>query len=80
MPPINQTGSPTTFTQLLIAHKPSISSSRTEFNVHATAYSYAQSAVVAESDSVIVWYDYDTLKKCNPGEEAWAVLKGRIKE
>jgi len=66
--------------QLLIAHKPSISSSRTEINPHAAAYSYAQSAIVAESNSIIVWYDYNTLKKCDPGAEAWAVVKGRIRE
>jgi len=65
---------------LLIAHKPSIPSSRTEFNIHATVYSYAQSATVADSNSVIVWYDYNTLKKCDPGEEAWAVINGRIRK
>ncbi|KIM90194.1 hypothetical protein PILCRDRAFT_811916 [Piloderma croceum F 1598] len=65
---------------LLIAHKPSRVSSRTEFKLPATAYSYAQSAIVAESDSVTVWYDYDKLRKCDPGDEAWAVIKGRIRE
>jgi len=65
---------------LLIGHKPSISSSQTEFNLHATAYSYAQSAIVAESKCVTVWYDYDTLRKCDPGEEAWTVVKGRIRD
>jgi hypothetical protein len=25
-----------------------------------------------------VWYDYDALAKCNPGEKWWAVLKERM--
>jgi hypothetical protein len=48
--------------------------SRTEFNLEALAYSLAQRMIVARSDSVIVWYDYDRLQKCDPGDEAWDVL------
>ncbi|KAH7922229.1 hypothetical protein BV22DRAFT_674438 [Leucogyrophana mollusca] len=73
---------------LLIGHKavlpsssPSAStptkSSRTSFILSAAAYSYVQGAVVADSDSVIVWYDYDKLAKCDPGERAWAALRER---
>lgn len=75
--------------QLLIAHRverwpdaPTSSSSRssspplsrTQFYLHGAAYSYAQRAVVADSTSVITWYDYDNLKKCDPGDKAWAAL------
>ncbi|EIM84325.1 uncharacterized protein STEHIDRAFT_82241 [Stereum hirsutum FP-91666 SS1] len=79
---------------LLIAHRverwpdaPSTSSSsskssppltRTQFYLHGAAYSYAQRAVVADSTSVITWYDYDKLKKCDPGDEAWAALFERM--
>lgn len=49
------------------------------FNVAAVAYSHAQRAVVADSDSVIVWYDYDKLRKCDPGEESRQVIWGRIR-
>lgn len=76
--------------QLLIAHKPALAyrhvsdkahaHSRTEFHVAATAYSFAQRAIVAESNSTLVWYDYDTLKKCDPGDEIWGVLKDRIEK
>lgn len=75
--------------QLLVAHKPHLptplaGSSPTEkpkshFNVAAVAYSYSQGAVVAESDSVIVWYDYDKLKKCDPGEAAREVIWRRLR-
>lgn len=52
-----------------------MSSSRTQFMLSAAAYSCAQQAIVADSEGVIVWYDYDSLKKCDPGDEAWSVLK-----
>lgn len=52
-----------------------MSSSRTQFTLAAAAYSYAQQAVVADSEGAFVWYDYDSLKKCDPGDEAWRVLK-----
>ena len=39
-------------------------------------YSYSQQAVVAECDSELVWYDYESHKKCDPGPETWrAVFK-----
>ncbi|KIJ65425.1 hypothetical protein HYDPIDRAFT_110489 [Hydnomerulius pinastri MD-312] len=67
---------PVTFPDtLLIGHKAIVSSSRTQFTLAAAAYSYAQQAVVADSEGVIVWYDYDKLKKCDPGDEAWKVLR-----
>ena len=37
-------------------------------------YSYSQQAVVAESDSELVWYDYKNLSKCDPGSEVWGVV------
>ena len=42
------------------------------------AYSYAQRKIVTESDSVLVWYDYDKLAKCDPGEDIRRVLEGRM--
>lgn len=67
--------SETTRMQLLIGHKAIVSSSRTQFTLGAAAYSYAQQAIVADSEGVIVWYDYDSLKKCDPGDKTWRVLK-----
>ncbi|KIK99128.1 hypothetical protein PAXRUDRAFT_823091 [Paxillus rubicundulus Ve08.2h10] len=67
---------PVTFPDtLLIGHKPVVSSSRTQFTLAAAAYSYTQRAVVADSEGVIVWYDYDKLRKCDPGDDAWRVLR-----
>ncbi|KAG1747932.1 Thioesterase/thiol ester dehydrase-isomerase [Suillus paluster] len=67
---------PVTFPDtLLVGHKPIISSSRTHFTLNAVLYSYSQQAIVADSDSVLVWYDYDNLKKCDPGDDAWRLLK-----
>ena len=51
---------------------------KTHFHVLAVAWSYAQRRIVTESDSVLVWYDYDKLAKCNPGDEARRVLAGRM--
>ncbi|KAF9485584.1 Thioesterase/thiol ester dehydrase-isomerase [Pholiota conissans] len=48
------------------------------FHVQASAYSLGQKAFVAHSKEALVWYDYDRLKKCDPGEEAKAVLLRRI--
>jgi len=63
---------------LLIAHKPhlpaSVSHPRFHFNCRATMYSYSQQAVVAESDSELVWYDYENLRRCDPGPETWSVV------
>ncbi|THG94837.1 hypothetical protein EW026_g6709 [Hermanssonia centrifuga] len=51
---------------------------KTHFHVLAVAWSYKQRRIVTESDSVLVWYDYDKLAKCNPGEEARKVLERRM--
>ncbi|EGN97007.1 hypothetical protein SERLA73DRAFT_185281 [Serpula lacrymans var. lacrymans S7.3] len=79
---------------LLIAHKPHLLDSETlatskpkrgpplshtQFNLHGIAYSYSQRAIVADSDAVIVWYDYDKLKRCDPGEVARNVIWNRMK-
>jgi hypothetical protein len=69
--------------QLLIAHKPALepdtNRARTQFLLHAGAFSYAQRAVVADSTSVITWYDYDKLVKCDPGNNYWAPILARMK-
>ncbi|KAJ8586164.1 hypothetical protein M405DRAFT_373664 [Rhizopogon salebrosus TDB-379] len=71
---------PVTFPDtLLIGHKPIISSSRTQFTLNAALYSYSQQAIVADSDGTLVWYDYDNLKKCDPGVRAWDILKAASK-
>ncbi|KAG1851709.1 hypothetical protein F4604DRAFT_1883570 [Suillus subluteus] len=54
---------------------PITSSSRTRFTLNAVLYSYAQQAIVADSDSVLVWYDYDNLRKCDPGDNTWRIMK-----
>lgn len=51
---------------------------KTHFHTLAVAYSYAQRKIVTESDSVLVWYDYDKLAKCDPGEEIRRVLERRM--
>ncbi|KAI9062748.1 Thioesterase/thiol ester dehydrase-isomerase [Trametes sanguinea] len=51
---------------------------RTHFHVKAAMWSYAQRRIVTESDSVLVWYDYDKLAKCDPGEEVRAVIQRRM--
>ncbi|KAF8141427.1 Thioesterase/thiol ester dehydrase-isomerase [Boletus edulis] len=67
---------PVTFPDtLLIGHRAIVLSSRTQFILAAAAYSYAQQRIVADSEGVFVWYDYDSLKKCDPGDAAWRVLK-----
>ncbi|KAG1844216.1 Thioesterase/thiol ester dehydrase-isomerase [Suillus subalutaceus] len=67
---------PVTFPDtLLIGHRPITSSSRTQFTLNAVLYSYAQQAIVADSDSVLVWYDYDNLRKCDPGDNTWRIMK-----
>lgn len=60
---------------LLVGHKAIVSSSRTQFALAAALYSYTQQRVVADSESTIVWYNYDKLRKCDPGDEAWRVLR-----
>lgn len=51
---------------------------KTHFHCMAVAWSYKQRRIVTESDSVLVWYDYDKLAKCNPGEEALRALERRM--
>ncbi|PCH44535.1 Thioesterase/thiol ester dehydrase-isomerase [Wolfiporia cocos MD-104 SS10] len=65
---------------LLVAKRPRVVSRlpKTHFNLEGAAYSYRQGRVVTECDSVMVWYDYDKLAKCDPGEEARRVLLSRI--
>ncbi|KXN91107.1 hypothetical protein AN958_02883 [Leucoagaricus sp. SymC.cos] len=55
------------------------SSDKATFEVRASAYSLAQEAFVAHSRESLVWYDYDRLKKCDPGEKARAIVFGRAK-
>ncbi|KAF8997872.1 HotDog domain-containing protein [Cyathus striatus] len=50
------------------------------FQVAASAYSVAQSAFVAHAKESLVWYDYDSLKKRDPGAEARKVVLGRIQK
>lgn len=71
---------------LLVAHKPHPGTSaaaprnaKTHFGVRGAMWSYAQRQIVTECDSVLVWYDYDRLKKCDPGEAARAVIERRMK-
>lgn len=52
---------------------------RTHFHMKAVAWSYQQRRVVTQSDSVLVWYDYEKLAKCSPGEDMLKVLDGRMK-
>ncbi|KAI0923574.1 hypothetical protein AcV5_009076 [Taiwanofungus camphoratus] len=79
---------------LLVAHKPHtgplFSSSdvrgtsskkalqKTHFHLAGAVYSYAQQRVVTECDSVLVWYDYDKLTKCDPGEDVRRLLRRRM--
>jgi len=68
---------------LLVASKPApepdSKKSRTQFLLLASAYSYEQRAVVADLKSVMTWYDYDKLAKCDPGDKNWAPLVARMK-
>lgn len=63
---------------LLIAHRPH-DSHPTHFSCAAALWSYAQRTVVATSDSTLVWYDYDILKKCDPGETTRTILQKRMR-
>ena len=75
---------PVTFPDtLLVAHKPHLGPSpgrqgKTSFFVAGAMWSYAQRRIVTESDSVLVWYDYDKLAKCDPGEAAKAAIRRRM--
>ena len=48
------------------------------FYAAASAYSLAQRNFVTHVTDTLVWYDYDKLRKCDPGERAWQVLRGRM--
>ncbi|KAF8159330.1 Thioesterase/thiol ester dehydrase-isomerase [Crassisporium funariophilum] len=50
------------------------------FHVAASAYSLTQKAFVAHAKEAIVWYDYDKLKKCDPGSQTMDVLWSRIRK
>ncbi|KAF8579941.1 hypothetical protein K439DRAFT_1663032 [Ramaria rubella] len=65
---------------LLISHRPRRADppSPTHFNNNALIYSYAQRAVVATSESVLVWYDYDKLQKSPPPEPVRKALERRM--
>ncbi|KAF8957109.1 HotDog domain-containing protein [Flammula alnicola] len=66
---------------LLIGYRPlppATDHDTSTFHVAASAYSLAQKAFVAHSKEALVWYDYDRLKKCDPGERAKEVLRGRM--
>ncbi|KAI0050981.1 hypothetical protein FA95DRAFT_1555024 [Auriscalpium vulgare] len=75
-PTLHHSSSHATSTHATSSHPPL---ARTQFYLHATAYSYAQQAIVADSTSVITWYDYDKLTKCDPGDENWAPVLARVK-
>ena len=72
---------------LLVAHQPHTGTSadpakrlpKTHFHLKGAVWSYAQRRIVTTCDSVLVWYDYDKLAKCDPGEEARRVLERRIR-
>ena len=85
---------PVTFPDtILVAHKPyddylatpvpsSTSTQRnplTQIPMKAVIWSYGQRRIVTESDSVLVWYDYDTLTKCVPGQNMLGILNRRAK-
>ena len=74
---------------LLVAHKPHTGPPLpratdkkplppTHFYLKGVIWSCSQGKIVTECDSVIVWYDYDKLKKCDPGPEALEILKRRM--
>jgi hypothetical protein len=48
--------------------------------VTGSAYSLGQRSFVAHANESLVWYDYDTLKKCDPGEVIRDAVWRRIKK
>jgi hypothetical protein len=60
-------------------HEPDPKLARTQFLLHASAFSYVQRAIVADSTSVIMWYDYDKQAKCDPGDDLWTPVLARMK-
>ncbi|KAF8517940.1 Thioesterase/thiol ester dehydrase-isomerase [Hysterangium stoloniferum] len=67
---------------LLISHRarPTEPNSSTQFNHDGMIYSYAQRKVVATSESVLVWYDYDALKRATPSDVLQKALERRMVE
>ncbi|KAG5337595.1 hypothetical protein C0989_009223 [Termitomyces sp. Mn162] len=72
--------------QLLIGYRPkdpssdsNIDSDPAVLNVTASAYSVSQQTIVATSSEVLVWYNYDRLKKCVPSEETLSVVLNRMR-
>ncbi|GBE86682.1 hypothetical protein SCP_0905620 [Sparassis crispa] len=68
---------------LLVAHGVHSAASerplpKTHFHLRGAIWSYAQRRIVTECDSVLVWYDYDKLAKCDPGPRTREVLLGRM--
>ncbi|GAA5980964.1 hypothetical protein JCM10908_003932 [Rhodotorula pacifica] len=61
---------------VLIAHKPLEVAAR-KLVLHGSVYSYSQQAVVGESDSVMVAYDYDATKSCEWDPELIRLLVER---
>ena len=70
--------------QLLIGYHPNTppedaGGDPTALSVMAKAYSLRQRAFVATSNEVLVWYDYDRLKKCDPGDRIRDIVRNRIR-
>jgi len=63
---------------LLVSHKPH-SLESTRFHLSVSMYSHSQQAVVATGDAICVWYDYDTLKKCEAPHDLNTLLNERVK-
>jgi len=61
-----------------LALPPTTGQDTSTFHAAASAYSLAQKSFVTHSTDTLVWYDYDKLKRCDPGERAWQVLRGRM--
>lgn len=70
--------------QLIIGYQPNLSSTDAEQDptlllVTAKAYSVRQQAFVATANEVLVWYDYDKLQKCDPGDRIRDIVRNRIR-
>ncbi|KAF5328467.1 hypothetical protein D9758_017020 [Tetrapyrgos nigripes] len=70
---------PVTFPDtLLVSHRPKKSpedhSDPATCFLTASAYSVTQQAFVAHCNETVVWYDYDNLRKCFPGQEVIDVM------
>ncbi|KAF8336190.1 hypothetical protein F5887DRAFT_576636 [Amanita rubescens] len=67
---------------VLVGYRPNIPSEledRMVLLVTAKAYSVQQQAFVAIANEVLVWYDYDKLKKCDPGDRIWDIVRNRVR-